>query len=121
MRHFHTVFLCALPNYSSTHAIVNIGYCVSCFLIFLMHLSVSVLLMSKVTVLHKKQDCNLLCVCLADFSRHGSSQKDEVSALQSAIASLDREKDALQDAVDQKTESMVLLKEEINRKVLLIQ
>ncbi|XP_065113112.1 centrosomal protein of 135 kDa isoform X1 [Paramisgurnus dabryanus] len=53
---------------------------------------------------------------IADFSRHGSSQKDEVSALQCAIASLDREKDALQDAVDQKTESMALLKEEINRK-----
>lgn len=58
--------------------------------------------------------------CVADLSRHGSSKKDEVAALQSTIASLDREKDALQDAVDQKTESMVLLQEEIHRKVLLI-
>ncbi|XP_058612187.1 centrosomal protein of 135 kDa isoform X2 [Onychostoma macrolepis] len=53
---------------------------------------------------------------IADLSRHGSSKKDEVAALQSTIASLDREKDSLQDAVDQKTESMVLLQEEIHRK-----
>lgn len=53
---------------------------------------------------------------IAELSRHGSSQKDEVSALQNAIASLDREKDALQDAVDQKTESMVLLQQDIHRK-----
>ncbi|XP_051581184.1 centrosomal protein of 135 kDa [Myxocyprinus asiaticus] len=53
---------------------------------------------------------------IGDLSRHGSSQKDEVAAMQSAIASLDREKDALQDAVDQKTESMVLLQQEIHRK-----
>uniref|UniRef100_A0A673GJ44 Centrosomal protein 135 n=1 Tax=Sinocyclocheilus rhinocerous TaxID=307959 RepID=A0A673GJ44_9TELE len=51
-----------------------------------------------------------------DLSRHGSSQKDEVAALQSTVASLDQEKDALQDAMDQKTESMVLLQEEIHRK-----
>ncbi|XP_056620365.1 centrosomal protein of 135 kDa isoform X2 [Triplophysa dalaica] len=53
---------------------------------------------------------------IAEFSRHGSSQKNEVTALQNAIASLDREKDTLQDAVDQKTESMVLLQEESHRK-----
>lgn len=55
---------------------------------------------------------------VGNLSRHGSSQKDEVATLQSTIASLDREKDALQDAVDQKTESVVLLQEEIHRKVL---
>ncbi|XP_057209776.1 centrosomal protein of 135 kDa isoform X2 [Triplophysa rosa] len=53
---------------------------------------------------------------IAELSGHGSSQKDEVTALQNAIASLDREKDALQDAVDQKTERMVLLQEESHRK-----
>ncbi|KTG32427.1 hypothetical protein cypCar_00002379 [Cyprinus carpio] len=53
---------------------------------------------------------------IAYLSRHGSSQKDEVAALQGTVASLDREKDVLQDAVDQKTESMVLLQEEIHRK-----
>lgn len=61
----------------------------------------------------------MLCYCAADLSRHGSSQKDEVATLQNTIASLDREKDALQDDVDQKTESVVLLQEEIHRKVLL--
>lgn len=60
-----------------------------------------------------------MCVYIAELSGHGSSQKDEVTALQNAIASLDREKDTLQDAVDQKTESMVLLQQEIHRKVLL--
>lgn len=60
-----------------------------------------------------------MCMNLAEFSRHGSSQKNEVTALQNAIASLDREKDTLQDAVDQKTESMVLLQEESHRKVQL--
>lgn len=56
-------------------------------------------------------------MCLAELSRHGSSQSDEVAVLQNAIASLDREKDALQDAVDQKTESMVLLQEQLHSKV----
>lgn len=61
-----------------------------------------------------------MCVCVrvAELSRNGSSQKDEVSALQTAIASLDREKDVLQDAVDQKAESMVLLQEQLHKKVL---
>ncbi|KAK7133114.1 hypothetical protein R3I94_015109 [Phoxinus phoxinus] len=53
---------------------------------------------------------------IADLSRHGSSQKDELATLQRTIASLDREKDSLQDDVDQKTESVVLLQEEIHRK-----
>lgn len=53
---------------------------------------------------------------IADLSRHGSSQKDKVVILQNTIASLDREKDTLQDAVDQKTESVVLLQQEIHRK-----
>ncbi|CAM4693182.1 unnamed protein product [Leuciscus chuanchicus] len=53
---------------------------------------------------------------ITDLSRHGSSQKDDVAILQRTIASLDREKDSLQDDVDQKTERVVLLQEEIQRK-----
>lgn len=55
---------------------------------------------------------------LAELGRNGSSQKDEVAALQTAIASLDREKDVLQEAVDQKAESMVLLQDQLHKKVL---
>lgn len=55
---------------------------------------------------------------LAQLSRNGSSQKDEVAVLQTAIASLDREKDVLQEAVDQKAESMVLLQDQLHKKVL---
>lgn len=54
---------------------------------------------------------------LAELTRNGSSQKDEVATLQAAIASMDREKDILQEAVDQKAESMVLLKDQLNKKV----
>uniref|UniRef100_A0AAR2LIA3 Centrosomal protein of 135 kDa n=1 Tax=Pygocentrus nattereri TaxID=42514 RepID=A0AAR2LIA3_PYGNA len=50
---------------------------------------------------------------ITELSRNGSSQNDEVVALKIAIASLDREKDALQEAVDQKTESMVLLQDQL--------
>lgn len=60
-----------------------------------------------------------MCVFVAELSRNGSSQKDEVAALQTAIASLDREKDVLQEAVDQKAESLVLLQDQLHKKVLL--
>ncbi|XP_026800421.3 centrosomal protein of 135 kDa isoform X2 [Pangasianodon hypophthalmus] len=53
---------------------------------------------------------------ITELSRNGSSQKDEVAALQTAIASLDREKDILQEAVDQKAESMVLLQDQLHKK-----
>uniref|UniRef100_A0A8B9JXA3 Centrosomal protein 135 n=1 Tax=Astyanax mexicanus TaxID=7994 RepID=A0A8B9JXA3_ASTMX len=53
---------------------------------------------------------------ITELSRHGSSQNDEVAALHSAIASLDHEKDALQEIVDQKTESMVLLQDQLQVK-----
>lgn len=56
-------------------------------------------------------------VLLAELRRNGSSQKDEVTVLQTAIASLDREKDTLQEAVDQKAESMVLLQDQLHKKV----
>lgn len=40
-----------------------------------------------------------------------------MAALQKSIAALDREKDALQDEVDQKTEKVVALQEENSKKV----
>ncbi|XP_076873237.1 centrosomal protein of 135 kDa isoform X3 [Brachyhypopomus gauderio] len=53
---------------------------------------------------------------IAELSRRDSSQKDEVAVLQKAIAGLDREKDALQDAVDLKAEGMVLLQDQLHKK-----
>lgn len=44
--------------------------------------------------------------------------KEDLSALQRSIAALDREKDALQDEVDQKTEKLFELQEENSKKVL---
>lgn len=63
--------------------------------------------------------CVRACVRVrpGDLSHHGVSQKDEVSVLQAALAALDREKDALQDTVDQKTETLALLQEELHSKV----
>lgn len=58
-----------------------------------------------------------MCVCAGDVRQRGSSQKDEVSVLQTALAALDREKDALQDTVDQKAEAMALLQEELHSRV----
>lgn len=53
---------------------------------------------------------------IAELTRNGSSQKDEVVSLQTAIASLDREKDILQEAMDQKAESLVLLQDQLHKK-----
>ncbi|KAF7690133.1 hypothetical protein HF521_011937 [Silurus meridionalis] len=53
---------------------------------------------------------------ITELSRNGSSKKEEVAALQTAVASLDREKDVLQEAVDQKAESMVLLQDQLHKK-----
>uniref|UniRef100_A0A8C7GHP2 Centrosomal protein 135 n=1 Tax=Oncorhynchus kisutch TaxID=8019 RepID=A0A8C7GHP2_ONCKI len=54
---------------------------------------------------------------IAELSRHGSTQRDGVTVLQKTVSALDREKDALQDDVDQKTESLALLQDELSRKV----
>ncbi|XP_023855094.1 centrosomal protein of 135 kDa isoform X1 [Salvelinus sp. IW2-2015] len=54
---------------------------------------------------------------IAELSRHGSTQRDGVTVLQKTVSALDREKDALQDDVDQKTESLALLQDELFRKV----
>uniref|UniRef100_A0A673VZK0 Centrosomal protein 135 n=1 Tax=Salmo trutta TaxID=8032 RepID=A0A673VZK0_SALTR len=53
---------------------------------------------------------------IAELSRHGSTQRDGVTVLQKTVSALDREKDALQDDVDQKTESLALLQDELFRK-----
>ncbi|KAM6962785.1 centrosomal protein of 135 kDa [Aplochiton taeniatus] len=53
---------------------------------------------------------------IAELSRHGSNKKDEVMILQKTISALDREKDAVQEEVDQKTEKLVLLQEEFSKK-----
>lgn len=62
----------------------------------------------------------LLAKCLSltgEFSQQSSKHREEVASLQKAISALDREKDALQDDVDQKTEKLVVLQEELSKKV----
>lgn len=59
-----------------------------------------------------------ISVCLpGELSQRGSKHKEEVAVLQKSISALDREKDALQDEVDQKTEKLVALQEELSKKV----
>lgn len=52
-----------------------------------------------------------------ELSQHGTRNKEEVASLHKSIAALDREKDALQDEVDYKTEKVVALQEENCKKV----
>lgn len=52
-----------------------------------------------------------------ELSQQGSKHKEEAAILQKSISALDREKDALQDEVDQKTEKLVVLQEENSKKV----
>lgn len=52
-----------------------------------------------------------------ELSQQGSKRKEERAVLQKSISALDREKDALQDEVDQKTEKLVVLQEENSKKV----
>lgn len=64
--------------------------------------------------------CNVLLSCASgELSQHGSKHKEDVCFLQKSIAALDREKDALQDEVDQKTEKVFVLQEENSKKVAL--
>uniref|UniRef100_A0A3B3BWX3 Centrosomal protein 135 n=1 Tax=Oryzias melastigma TaxID=30732 RepID=A0A3B3BWX3_ORYME len=51
-----------------------------------------------------------------ELSQQSSKHREEVAGLQRAISALDREKDALQDDVDQKTEKLVALQEELSKK-----
>lgn len=60
--------------------------------------------------------CVLFCAT-GELSQRGSKHKEEVAALQKSISALDREKDALQDEVDQKTEKLVVLQDELSKKV----
>ena len=53
----------------------------------------------------------------AELSQHSIEHKEEVAALQKSLSTLDREKDVLQDDVDQKTEKLVVLQEELAKKV----
>lgn len=52
-----------------------------------------------------------------ELSQQGSEHKEDVAALQRSVSALDREKDALQDEVDEKTERLVALQEELSKKV----
>lgn len=53
-----------------------------------------------------------------ELSQHGSKHREEVAVLQKSVSALDREKDALQDEVDQKTEKLVVLEEDNAKKVV---
>uniref|UniRef100_A0A4W6CK48 Centrosomal protein 135 n=1 Tax=Lates calcarifer TaxID=8187 RepID=A0A4W6CK48_LATCA len=53
---------------------------------------------------------------IGEYLQRGSKHKEEVAVLQKSISALDREKDALQDEVDQKTEKLVALQEELSKK-----
>ncbi|KAG7458398.1 hypothetical protein JOB18_016435 [Solea senegalensis] len=53
---------------------------------------------------------------IGELSQWGSKHKEELAVLQKSIATLDREKDTLQDDVDQKTEKLVALQEELSMK-----
>lgn len=53
-----------------------------------------------------------------EMSKYGPKHKEEISALQKAISTIDKEKDALQDDVDQKTEKLVALQDELTKKVI---
>ncbi|XP_061593989.1 centrosomal protein of 135 kDa isoform X2 [Cololabis saira] len=53
---------------------------------------------------------------LGELSQQSSKHKEEVPFLKKSISALDREKDVLQDEVDQKTEKLVALQEELLKK-----
>uniref|UniRef100_A0A3Q1FNH4 Centrosomal protein 135 n=1 Tax=Acanthochromis polyacanthus TaxID=80966 RepID=A0A3Q1FNH4_9TELE len=52
------------------------------------------------------------------LSQQSSKHREEVAVLHKSVSALDREKDALQDEVDQKTEKLVVLQEELSKKVV---
>ena len=51
--------------------------------------------------------------CLADLTATSSSLRDEVRHLRGTVSSLDREKDTLQNVVDEKTEKIAGLEHEV--------
>uniref|UniRef100_A0A8C6ULT3 Centrosomal protein 135 n=1 Tax=Neogobius melanostomus TaxID=47308 RepID=A0A8C6ULT3_9GOBI len=54
---------------------------------------------------------------MLELNQQSLRHKEEVASLQKSISALDREKDFLQDEVDQKTEHLVALQDELNKKV----
>lgn len=54
---------------------------------------------------------------LGELSQQSSKWNEEVETLQKSICVLDREKDFLQDEVDQKTEKLVALQDDLSQKV----
>ncbi|XP_054910083.1 centrosomal protein of 135 kDa isoform X2 [Poeciliopsis prolifica] len=53
---------------------------------------------------------------LGEMSQHSSKWNEEVETLQKSMCVLDREKDILQDEVDQKTEKLVALQDDLSQK-----
>uniref|UniRef100_A0A665V9N8 Centrosomal protein 135 n=1 Tax=Echeneis naucrates TaxID=173247 RepID=A0A665V9N8_ECHNA len=53
---------------------------------------------------------------IGELSQRGSKHQQDVAVLQKSVSALDREKDMLQDEVDQKTEKLVALQEELSKK-----
>ncbi|XP_037627133.1 centrosomal protein of 135 kDa isoform X2 [Sebastes umbrosus] len=71
----------------------------------------------KMNELHAShQQIEKLEETIGELSQRGSKHKEEVSVLQKSIYALDREKDALQDEVDEKTEKLVVLQKELSKK-----
>lgn len=60
---------------------------------------------------------NVCSHATGELSQYSTRHKEEVASLHKSIATLDREKDALQDEVDNKTERVVVLQEENAKKV----
>ncbi|XP_061408482.1 centrosomal protein of 135 kDa-like isoform X3 [Lethenteron reissneri] len=52
----------------------------------------------------------------AELTRHNANLREEVASLRAAVSDLDREKDGLQEAVDDKTEAIVVLEERLAQK-----
>ncbi|XP_074492178.1 centrosomal protein of 135 kDa isoform X2 [Sebastes fasciatus] len=71
----------------------------------------------KMNELHAShQQIEKLEETIGELSQRGSKHKEEMFILQKSISALDREKDALQDEVDEKTEKLVVLQEELSKK-----
>ena len=54
---------------------------------------------------------------VSDLTRQEQRDRDEISRLKMTISALDREKDALQSTVDEKTERIALLTDELGNRV----